>query len=168
MPLKLDRDIVIGDNARKAIKSFNYSLCRVDDIRLLARNNKIISVGDVTTENLTNAGINLELEVVDLVTKRDEKHFEHVPGSYSVSNPPGIISLDLINAIEHFLKENITGRIEVKGEEDLAVIPIIFYADNNTVIVYGIPDTGMAFIKVNGEIKKEIENMIMEMYENEQ
>lgn len=168
MPLKLDRDIVIGDNARKAIKSFNYSLCSVDDIRHLAKTNKIIAVGDVTTENLINAGINLELEVVDLVTKRDEKHFEHVPGSYSVSSPPGIISVDMIKAIEHFLKENIRGRIEVKGEEDLAVIPIIFYADNNTVIVYGIPDTGMAFIKVNGEIKKEIENMIMEMYEDEQ
>ena len=168
MPLKLDHDIVIGDNARKAIKNFNYSLCTVEDIRFLARDNKIISVGDVTTENLINAGINIKLEVVDLVTKRDEKYFEHVPGSSSVSNPPGIISVDLMNAIEHFLNENITGRIEVKGEEDLAVIPIIFYADNNTVIVYGIPDTGMAFIKVNEEIKKEIENMIMEMYKDEQ
>ncbi len=168
MPLKLDRDIIIGNAARQSIKSFKYSLCSVNDVKLLAENNKIISVGDVTTENLLKAGIDLQLQVVDLVTKRDEKHFEHVNGSYQVSSPPGMISLELMNAIQHFLSDHLRGRIEVRGEEDLAVIPIIFYADNNTVIVYGVPDTGMAFIKVNEDVKKEIEKMIMEMYRNEQ
>ncbi|WMT52010.1 MAG: DUF359 domain-containing protein [Ferroplasma sp.] len=168
MPLKLDRDITVGDNARNTIKSFKYSLCNLDDIRLLAMHNKIVSVGDVTTENLLKAGIGIKLQVVDLVTKRDERHFEHVKGSCEVVNPPGTISLQLMNAIASFMEGDGSGRIEVRGEEDLAVIPIIFYADNNTVIVYGVPDTGMAFIKVNEDIKKEIENMIMEMYRNEQ
>ncbi|MCL4453519.1 GTP-dependent dephospho-CoA kinase family protein [Ferroplasma sp.] len=168
MPLKLDHDIAVGDHARNAIKSFKYSLCNLDDIRLLAMHNKIVSVGDVTTEKLLKAGIEIKLQVVDLVTKRDERHFEHVEGSCEVANPPGTISLQLMDAIAHFMGQDKIGRIEVSGEEDLAVIPIIFYADNNTVIVYGVPDTGMAFIKVNEDIKKEIENMIMEMYGNEQ
>ena len=167
MLLKLDRDIKVGSSARESIKNFKYSLCSVDDIRLLSKTNKIISVGDVTTENLVNAGIDLKLQVVDLVTKRDEKHFKHVDGSWQVSNPPGIISVQLMNAIQRLLAGDTPERIEVQGEEDLAVIPIIFYADNNTVIVYGVPDTGMAFIKVNEDIKKEIEKMIREMYKNE-
>ena len=167
MLLKLDRDIKVGSSARERIKNFRYSLCSVEDIRLLSKTNKIISVGDVTTENLVNAGIDLKLQVVDLVTKRDEKHFKHVEGSCQVSSPPGIISVQLMNAIEQILAGKISERIEVKGEEDLAVIPIIFYADNNTVIVYGVPDMGMAFIKVNEDIKKEIEKMIREMYNNE-
>ncbi len=167
MLLKLDRDIKVGSSARESIKNFKYSLCSVDDIRFLSKTNKIISVGDVTTENLVNAGIDLKLQVVDLVTKRDEKRFKHVDGSCQVSNPPGIISVQLMNAIQRSLAGDTPERIEVQGEEDLAVIPIIFYADNNTVIVYGVPDTGMAFIKVNEDIKKEIEKMIREMYKNE-
>ena len=167
MLLKLDRDIKVGSRARESIKNFKYSLCTVDDVKLLSKTNKVISVGDVTTENLVNAGIDLKLQVVDLVTKRDEKHFKHVEGSCQVSSPPGIISVQLMNAIQRFLAGDIRERIEVKGEEDLAVIPIIFYADNNTVIVYGVPDIGMAFIKVNEDIKKEIEKMIREMYKNE-
>jgi uncharacterized protein (UPF0218 family) len=168
MQLKLDHDIAVGDNARNTIKNFKYSLCTLNDIRILAVHNKIVSVGDVTTENLINAGIRIKLQVVDLVTKRDERHFKHVDGSCEVVNPPGTISLQLMDTIAHFMAGDGSGRIEVRGEEDLAVIPIIFYADNNTVIVYGVPDTGMAFIKVNEDIKKEIENMIMEMYRNEQ
>ncbi|WP_337860894.1 DUF359 domain-containing protein [Ferroplasma sp.] len=167
MPLKLDHDIAINEKAREYIKSFKYTLCTVDQIKNLSYENKIISVGDVTTENLKNAGVNIELQVVDLVTKRDQKKFEHISGSVSVLNPPGTISMELIDKIRDFIASGVTGRIEVKGEEDLAVIPIIFYADKNTVIVYGIPDTGMAYIKINDEIKEKINNMIMEMYKNE-
>jgi len=168
MPLKLDRNIVIGSRERKYIQDFKYSLCSVDDIRELALKNKIISVGDVTTENLKNAGIKLNLQIVDLVTKRDGKRFMHEEGSITVSNPPGMISIDLMNKIYEFISTGVHGRIEVDGEEDLAVIPIIFYADKNTVIVYGVPDVGMAYIKVNDEIKERIKEMIMEMYRNEQ
>jgi len=168
MPLKLDRDIVIGNKERNYIKNFKYSLCTVDEIKNLSLKNKIISVGDVTTENLEKANVNIALQIVDLVTKRDQKKFMHVEGSTTVSNPPGIISLELIDKISEFIKSGIHGRIEVNGEEDLAVIPIIFYADKNTVIVYGVPDVGMAYIKVNDGIKEEINKMIMEMYRNEQ
>jgi uncharacterized protein (UPF0218 family) len=168
MPLKLDRDIAINPSAREHIKNFKYSLCTVDEVKKLSQKNQIISVGDVTTENLKSAGISLALQVVDLVTKRDQKKFDHVEGSAAVSNPPGIISVHLINKITQFLDKNTPGRIEVNGEEDLAVIPIIFYADKNTVIVYGVPDVGMACIKINDEIKKEINNMIEEMYKDEQ
>ena len=168
MPLKLDHDIIIDSRGREYIKNFKYSLCTVDDIKRLSLENKIISVGDVTTENLKNARVNIELQIVDLVTKRDKKKFMHIQGSAIVSNPPGIISVELIDKIREFINSGIQGRIEVNGEEDLAVIPIIFYADKNTVIVYGVPDIGMAYIKINDDIKEEINNMIMEMYKNEQ
>ena len=69
----------------------------MNDIKKLSLENKIISVGDVTTENLKNAGVNIELQIVDLVTKRDKKKFMHIQGSAIVSNPNyysnGLLSL---------------------------------------------------------------------------
>ena len=167
MQLKLDHDIIINEKTRAWIKNFKYTLCTVNDIKGFAGDNKIISVGDVTTENLENNNINIFLEVVDLKTKRENKNFKHVENSIEVDNPSGIITKKLMDILYNSIILGRSNRIEINGEEDLAVIPIIFYADNNTVIVYGIPNTGMAYIKVNKQIKEMVNNMIMEMNRNE-
>lgn len=167
MQLKLDHDIIINEKTRNFIKNFNYKLCNINEIKEFSKNNKIISVGDVTTENLKKNNISTFLEVVDLKTKRGNKIFDHIDNSILIDNPDGTITKKLMDTIHNLINSNENNRIEINGEEDLAVIPIIFYADNNTVIVYGIPDTGMAYIKVNEEIKKIVNNMIMEMDKNE-
>ncbi|KJE49755.1 MULTISPECIES: DUF359 domain-containing protein [Acidiplasma] len=160
MRLKLDHDIVLTPEIIDHIKNFKHNIASPDDIIKLSKEYKIIAVGDVTTENLKNHGVNIFLQVVDLITKRNEGKFQHIEGSIAVKNPAGTISLDLINAIKTALTENKPSRIEVSGEEDLAVIPIIFYADLNTVIVYGIPDIGMAYIKVNKAIRDDVEKLL--------
>ena len=167
MQLKLDHDIIINGRIRSLIKNFKYKLCTVNDIKEFSKNNKIISVGDVTTENLKNNNVNIFLEVVDLKTKRENKNFKHIENSIEVDNPSGVITKNLMDILYNSINSSKNNRIEINGEEDLAVIPIIFYADNNTVIVYGIPDTGMAYIKVDKEIKKMVNNIIMEMKKNE-
>ncbi|MEM0139525.1 MAG: DUF359 domain-containing protein [Ferroplasma sp.] len=139
----------------------------MDEINEFSKAGKIITVGDVTTENILNAGIPVMLQVVDLKTKRNERNFKHVDGSIKVENPPGMITMDLFNKIKESLESGKASRIEVNGEEDLAVIPIIFYAESNTVIVYGIPYTGMAYIKVDGKIKNEIKAMLEGMNRDE-
>ena len=66
-------------------------------------------------------------------------------------------------AIAQFIDSHDGGRIEIDGEEDLAVIPIIFYSDKNTVVAYGIPDVGMACIPVSSEIKNMVTDLIERM-----
>ena len=90
MQLKLDHDIIINEKTRAWIKNFKYTLCTVNDIKKFARNNKIISVGDVTTENLENNSINIFLEVVDLKTQRENKNFKPAAAA-SWANGPDII-----------------------------------------------------------------------------
>ncbi len=160
MPLKLDHDIVLNNTIINTIKEFKHNLTTCYKVKELSNSYKIISVGDVTTENLKNNNVEIFLQVVDLMTKRNERVFEHIKNSVKVPNPPGTISLALINAIKKAFESENKTRIEVLGEEDLAVIPIIFYADFNTVIVYGIPDKGMAYIKVNKEIKDTVKKML--------
>ncbi len=167
MQLKLDHDIKFNPETIKLISDFKYKLCSINDVKNFSLHNKIITVGDVTTENILKAGIPIFLQIVDLKTKRGEKEYKHINGSIDVNNPPGMLTVNLMNKIAECIDSRVNCRIEVNGEEDLSVIPIIFYAECNTVIVYGIPDTGMAYIMVDNVIKGSIKNIIQGMNKNE-
>ncbi|SMD30238.1 DUF359 domain-containing protein [Picrophilus oshimae] len=161
MQLKFDHDLVLNQESINKIKEFSHSICSIDDIK--KHGGRIITVGDVTTENLERAGLDIFIEVVDLKTKRGEKTYNHRENSISIENRPGTISLSLIRAIESSIKSNKKTRIEINGEEDLAVIPIIFYGDINTLVVYGVPDTGMACIFINTEIKSMVTDILRDL-----
>ncbi|WP_171823449.1 GTP-dependent dephospho-CoA kinase family protein [Thermogymnomonas acidicola] len=98
---------------------------------------------------------------MDLKTKRGgEASFKHIEGSVRVINEAGTISHDLMIEIRDAFLTGRPKRIEVEGEEDLAVIPIIFYAPLNTVVAYGVPDVGMACIRVTPEEKDRVTRML--------
>ena len=163
MQLKSGSEFVISEEIRKEITQSNGVICTPDNILKEYQGKRIIAVGDVTTAVLHKAGISPFIEIVDLKTKRgSEGEFQSVPGSHKLRNDPATLSHDLFLLIEA-LMESGGGRIEIDGEEDLAVIPIIFYSDLNTVVTYGIPDVGMACIPVNLEVKNLVTQMIERM-----
>ncbi|MEM0155911.1 MAG: DUF359 domain-containing protein [Thermoplasmataceae archaeon] len=164
MPLKSGSKYIVSEDLRREIASGSNNLCQLEDLLEKAKSKKIIAVGDVTAQRLTEARINLFIEVVDLKTKRNEhRHFSHVPGSFEVVNDPGTISLQLFNLIGRLIRKNTGGRIEVIGEEDLAVIPIIYYSDFDTVVAYGIPDKGLGCIEVSPAIKDTVNKLVERM-----
>ncbi|MCW6168180.1 MAG: DUF359 domain-containing protein [Thermoplasmatales archaeon] len=163
MQLESGSEFVLSDDARRLITLNNGELCNPEVFKTKFSEKRIVSVGDVTTERLEQNGIKPFLEVVDLKTKRtSDGYFTHRSGSESIKNAPGVISHDLFFLIERLMKGN-GGRIEIEGEEDLSVIPIIFYSDQNTVIAYGIPDVGMACIEINENIKKLVDHILSRM-----
>lgn len=163
MQLKSGNEFVIGEELRELITRSNGAICTPQSILSSFGGMRIISVGDVTTKVLHEGGIKPFIEIVDLKTKRGpEGEFNHVPGSRTISNPPGTLSHELFMLIEELLNSD-GGRIEVDGEEDLAVIPIIFYSDKNTVVAYGIPDVGMACIPVSPEVQNMVKELIERM-----
>ena len=153
----------IGDDLRNEIASARHTQCSISDIKAYSETNRIISVGDVTTETIKDSGITPFLEVVDLKTKRGERSYSPVEGPIKVKNPPGTLTSDLFMSIRRSIESGIPTRIEVEGEADLAVIPIIYYADKNTVVAYGIPDVGMACITVTPEVKEYVNGMVRRM-----
>ncbi|MDS0257540.1 DUF359 domain-containing protein [Thermoplasmatales archaeon AK] len=160
MQLKSGSEFHISESLRSKIASFSHRLCSLDEIKKEKR--RIIVVGDYSARFLHEHGVNVFLEVVDLKTKREPSStYRHVSGSVSVRNPPGVLTHDLFSTIERMMK--VGGRIEVMGEEDLAVIPIIFYSDLDTVVVYGVPDVGMACIEVDRNIKALVSEIIGEL-----
>jgi GTP-dependent dephospho-CoA kinase len=129
----------------------------------LASPTKLISVGDVTTFHLLEAGIIPDICIVDNRTKRkpvsrdvSDRNRDKVYEEVSVDNPAGIITDELIKTLcEAFDSEKLL-RIFVRGEEDLATLPVILMAPLGSVVLYGQPDEGVVFVRVTEEKKEEI------------
>ena len=164
MQLKSGSKFIVSEKIRKEISESNGELCSPEIILSRYAGRTICSVGDVTTRNLVSASVNVFLQVVDLKTKRkSDGSFSHMEGSLSVANPPGVITHDLFLTLRKVFEDNRKTRIEVDGEEDLAVIPIIFYSKLDTVIAYGIPDKGMACLEVTQSLKEKIDDLLKRM-----
>jgi uncharacterized protein (UPF0218 family) len=134
---------------------------------------KIVTVGDITTYNVVQAGIVPDISIIDGITMREKVPDEicraisidaHI--IYKVENPPGSISQQLRNALSSSM-QHVAGservRIVVHGEEDLAVIPAVVEAPLGAAVVYGQPNEGMVIITVTRERKEKAKRLMREI-----
>lgn len=129
--------------------------------------NLIISVGDMCTLTMKKFGIKPRISIIDFKTKRNEnKNFREEfssNGNVKVNNPQGYITDELWDAISDAYKKNKNTIIEVNGEEDLATLPGVIMAPNNSILVYGLPGKGMVIVHVNEKVKDRVRNALKKM-----
>lgn len=124
----------------------------------MLRNEKVIAIGDVVAENLVKVGIEPVMMVVDGKSMRKERAGES-ECDILVRNPVSEITEELMDAIRKGYK-----RIFVEGEEDLAALPAILYADEDSLIVYGQPSEGIMVIRPTEENKRKVRETL-ELFE---
>ncbi|KZX09909.1 GTP-dependent dephospho-CoA kinase family protein [Methanobrevibacter oralis] len=113
----------------------------------------LISVGDATFNNLIKHGLYPNIGIIDNLIQRKNYDNKHI-GTNNIlkaNNPAGTITDDLWETIGKALELSDNGEchiISVAGEEDLAVLPCILMADDNTTILYGQPNEGLVLLKV--------------------
>ncbi len=131
---------------------------------------KVAAVGDMTAYYLLEGSVMPDLLVVDMKTKRVHvssdvlKSLEH--DSYrevKVDNPPATLTDELIDAIRSSLAGTDKVKIIVRGEEDLATLPVILYAPIGSAVVYGQPNEGSVLVKVTPDKKVQIKNLMEKM-----
>ena len=125
----------------------------------------LISVGDIATESLQNAGCTPHISVIDFKTRRTHLVEPHeIPKNGYVVNLAGSLCLPAVNkihqAIKHFLKENTLLRIIIKGEEDLLTLPAILLAPIGAVVIYGQYEVGLIVVKVDLTVKKKVVDIL--------
>ncbi len=132
-------------------------------LKQMLKGEKIIAIGDVVAENLQKVGIDPVMMVIDGKSMREEREERGmaIHCDITVKNPASEITEELVDAIKKGYK-----RIFVEGEEDLAALPAILYADENTLIVYGQPSEGIMVIRPTEENKKKVVET-MELFEKE-
>jgi len=126
---------------------------------------RIISVGDIVSQNLHNFGMHPQLSIVDYVSLRDQviPRQEPVDSMVRVANPQGTITTEAMAAIKAALDCNRHTHIEVVGEEDLLALVAVLYAPMDSFVIYGQPHIGIVVVKVTEAKKAEINQFLKEM-----
>jgi GTP-dependent dephospho-CoA kinase len=127
----------------------------IEEIIPLISHGTVYAVGDVVTHNLHKNGITPAIAVIDGHTMRSP--CSHMPSHrgecINVKNPAGTLTDELIRALAYaVLHPPVT--INVDGEEDLAVIPLILAAPIGAIVLYGQPHKGVVMRTVNREAQQ--------------
>ena len=127
---------------------------------------RIISVGDTVSRNLVKSRILPQLSIVDnRCMRRNVK--EPIPRMDEkivyVKNPQATITQEAIATVREALASSSRVRILVDGEEDLLTLIAVFYAPENSLVLYGQPYRGVVAIKVTPERKSKVAGILKEM-----
>lgn len=130
---------------------------------------KVVTVGDIVTYHFLEAGVVPDVSVVDGRTEREDagedviRRWRELPEGARVRNEAGTISRELVEAMREALAGDGGVRIEVVGEEDLAVLPAIVLVDPGDTVVYGQPGEGMVYVGVDLEVQEEVLGLLRRM-----
>jgi uncharacterized protein (UPF0218 family) len=124
--------------------------------------NKIIAVGDATTERLVSFDIVPDVAVID---GRERRSNRSLPANYSAkelrcTNPPGTISKDAVKSLQAALKIAPPVRVLVEGEEDLLALPVFKMAPEGSVVLYGQPLEGLVLVKVTPAKQRQAKDLM--------
>jgi uncharacterized protein (UPF0218 family) len=115
----------------------------------------------VVTHSLLAAGVVPDIAIIDGYTMRSPCNRSPLLRGrrVTVKNPPGTITDDLVAAIDEAVR-NRPVVIFVEGEEDLAVIPLVFAAPPGVAVLYGQPGEGVVLRIVDEAAKQEAAAML--------
>jgi len=141
-----------------------------EDIDKKRMSGKVVSVGDMVTATLIKHGIEPDISIIDHRIERKEYGNEigikaGEAEVKKITNPPGVITDELWNAVEESYASEKNIRIEIEGEEDLAALPAICLAPSGTTVLYGLPSRGIVLVKVGNDEKNKVLSFLKKMEE---
>ena len=131
---------------------------------------RVVSVGDEVTLTLKKEGIEPDICIIDFKSRRKDYNHKEKKQIESIgeivlkaTNPPECISDELMEKISEAYTSKKKIRIEVEGEEDLAALPAILLAPDETTVLYGLPSKGIVLIDVKEKEKKIVKDFLEKM-----
>lgn len=122
---------------------------------------RIYAVGDKSVSELEKAGIRVFSVFYDnkIMRRNTSGEIKRRIGRFggkkvSVKNPAGTITGDLVKAAKAAVKRKT--KVFVRGEEDLAAIPVMAFGKEGELVAYGLPKKGLMVVRIDGKLKKEI------------
>ncbi len=128
----------------------------------------VVTVGDVVTHELTQAGVMPDVVVVDKLTRREPANLPNPPGEniLTVTSQASTISFEVIKALEQSLRSRVLigkkWQIRITGEEDLVALPALLLAPLYSLVVYGQHDTGVVVTQATEAVKEHIKALVVQ------
>ncbi|MBU1197270.1 DUF359 domain-containing protein [Candidatus Micrarchaeota archaeon] len=130
----------------------------------LRREKRIIAVGDIATLHLLSKGIPPWIAFVDYhyrrrpLSRTQRKRLSRWKArTWRLTNPAGTLSENAFRLTKKLLAlRHQRHVVEVRGEEDLLVIPAALQAKKDTVIYYGQPGRGGVVMRATKTVKARI------------
>ncbi len=141
----------------------------IESALLYAEDRLLYAVGDVVTSSIVRKGIIPSVCVIDGSTMREPFSDAHISTQalsvkrYEVANPAGYITDELIDVLMSAL-ESKPALVQVVGEEDLAVIPLVRMLPIGSALFYGQPGEGVV-VKIIDDAAKEKANELFSYFE---
>lgn len=126
------------------------------------RKNKIAVVGDRCMWEFLSNDIKFDYGVFDNKIMRMAHSYQFnlsLFKKFTALNKPGSISRDAIRAVNKMLK-NDKGVLEINGEEDLLVLPLMLRMELGSTIFYGQPHQGLIKLPVTEQQKDQWYNFL--------
>jgi GTP-dependent dephospho-CoA kinase len=124
----------------------------------IKRSNKVITVGDTTTEKFVKFGFIPDLSIID---NKERRMAKDKPVDYSadkkiyLENKPGEVNAEAISLIREITTTNFNRmQIIIKGEEDLLALPLFMYSPNGWTVFYGQPNEGLVVVEIDSNTRK--------------
>jgi uncharacterized protein (UPF0218 family) len=134
-------------------------------LSMLEAAEKIIAVGDATTERLISFNITPDIAVIDGVERRSLRSHSinyHAKQMFC-KNPAGTISKEAVSVLQSALESPPPVTVKVEGEEDMLALPLFIMAPKGSVVLYGQPLEGIVLVNITEEKQnqaKEVMNKI--------
>ena len=123
---------------------------------------RVVTVGDIATKTFVDRGLFPRIAMIDFVVERQKQYespsdigFPEDIHVMHAENPAGTITPSLANAVSTAFADKAAGKvvIAVKGEEDLAVLPVLLVSPLGYEVYYGQPGEGLVKVLVTEEKK---------------
>ena len=165
--LELDKTLILPEKLRKVLRKIYGEIKSDGELPQFLKGKIFYSVGDVVTYTLLKLNLEPKIAIVDYRTKREKVNFDIIKNFgeevIQVRNPPGMITPELWHAVRTAIKSIKKTRIDIQGEEDLAVIPVVYFSPMGAIVIYGMPYTGLIVLKVDEHHKENVRRLIEEM-----
>jgi uncharacterized protein (UPF0218 family) len=129
---------------------------------MLEGSNKIITVGDATTERLLSFGITPDIAVIDGIERRSLRDYSinYPAKEISCINPAGMISKEAVHVLQSALETPSPVKVKVEGEEDMLALPLFTMAPKGSTVLYGQPLEGIVLVNITEEKQNQAEDIM--------
>lgn len=145
--------------------SFDETMRELEKLVERERPSKVISVGDVTSDNMIKHNILPKVLVVDnrVMRKTIKPILADIDRTLHVKNPPGTLTDEAWLVMQEAMEGSKRTRVLVDGEEDLITLVAVLCAPEDAIVVYGQPHEGIVAIKVTDQMKEVVRGIVEAM-----